>query len=528
MSGSLYKKVGIASVIMMASVFFSRLIGIVREMVIAYIGGVGRGVDAYQVSFVIPEILNHLAASGFLSVTFIPIFSSYLANGKEDDGWKVFSVVMTCFGGGLLALIFAAVIFAPRLVGLLAPGIDDPKVMADAVRMTRIILPAQFFFFTGGMFMAVQFAKEKFSFPALAPLVYNLGIIAGGVALGSRIGMDGFSWGVLAGSFAGNFALQYWGARKAGMRFVPTFDFRHPELWAYIKLTLPLMLGLTMMFSTEVFLKFFGSYLPGGGISALNYGLRIMLFLVGFFGQALGVASFPFLARLAAENRMPDMERLLNDALRYLSLVVPFSVLLIVLRYEIVILLFQRGRFDAAATELTARVLVWLMIGASAFAAQTVVVRGFYAVKNTLLPALYGSLTVVFSLPLYLIGLRWMGVEGVALAVSLSAMLQVTILYLLWSRHTGNRDAGRVCGAYVRQILFAVPLVIALSAIRNTLLAGLPATTPANCLIIASIVGTVFLLLLVGAGYLLKVEEIMGTIGKVRARFTINNRRKAG
>ncbi|MGD9139052.1 MAG: lipid II flippase MurJ, partial [Desulfobacterales bacterium] len=245
MPPSLYRKVGIAAVIMMASVFLSRLSGFFRLMVIAYIGGRSGDVDAYQMAFFIPEILNHMVASGFLSITFIPIFSRYLAENRETQGWRVFSIVLTGFGSLLLLFIGIAYLFTPQLVGLVAQGRTDPVFRDNVIRMTRIIIPAQFFFFTGGLFMAVQFAKEKFLIPALAPILYNLGIISGGIFLSSRFGMEGFSWGVLAGALIGNFAVQYWGARRVGMKFTPVFDFKHPDLKKYIKLTLPLMFGLT-------------------------------------------------------------------------------------------------------------------------------------------------------------------------------------------------------------------------------------------------------------------------------------------
>ena len=172
--------------------------------------------------------------------------------------------------------------------------------------------------------------------------------------------MEGFSWGVLAGSFLGNFAIQYRGARKVGMKYTPTLDFTHPDFIAYIRLTLPLMVGLTMTFSTEFFLKFFGSYLPEGSIACLNYGLRIMFILVGLLGQAVGTASFPYLARLAAENQIPEMNRLLDNTLKYLSLIIPFSMLLMILRHEVVAILFERGRFDAAATATRPRVFCYI------------------------------------------------------------------------------------------------------------------------------------------------------------------------
>jgi putative peptidoglycan lipid II flippase len=149
--------------------------------------------------------------------------------------------------------------------------------------MTRIILPAQFFFFVSGLLMAVQYAKERFTTPALSPIVYNLCIILGGILLGSRFGMLGFSWGVLGGAVC-NFMIQYAGAKRVGMKFRLSFELRHPDLKKYILLTLPLMLGLTMTFSREFFFRIFGSYLPAGGISGINYALKIMLIPVVLFG----------------------------------------------------------------------------------------------------------------------------------------------------------------------------------------------------------------------------------------------------
>lgn len=515
-SKSLYQKVGIASLIMMASVFLSRVIGLFREMVIAYAGGAEASVDAYQIAFVLPEILNHIVASGFLSVVFIPIFARYLAEDREADGWKVFSIILTGFGSLLLLLILLAEWLAPELVGFIAPGIKDPVVKANAIHMTRIILPAQFFFFTGGMLTAVQFAKEKFAVPALAPLVYNLGIIAGGMLLYKKLGMAGFSWGVLAGSFIGNFAIQIWGARHVGIKFSFLFDFKHPDLKKYILLTLPLMLGLTMTFSTEFFLKFFGSFLPEGSISALNYSLRVMLILVGFFGQAVGVASFPFMARLAAENKLAEMNQLLNNTLRYLALVIPFSVLFMVLRHEVIFILFQRGRFDATATVLTSDVLVFIMIGAFAFAAQTVVVRGFFAIQNTLFPAIYGTIAVILSLPFYYFGMQKMGAQGVALAVSLAAIVQVLMLYSLWNKKSRNKQSREVYLFIIKIIFLSTVMGLCLEWFRITALSGINVMTLTGSFLVCLITEILFIALFIAAGHILGISEISDLLHRTR------------
>ncbi|MBW2040806.1 MAG: murein biosynthesis integral membrane protein MurJ [Deltaproteobacteria bacterium] len=505
---SVGRKMGLAAVIMMASVFLSRVTGLVREMVIAYIGGASPAVDAYQVAFIIPEILNHVVASGFLSVTFIPIFSRYLSQDREAEGWEVFSIILTGFGTFLILGILLAMVFAPALVGIVAPGLEDGFVKTNAVRMTRIILPAQFFFFAGGLFMAVQFAKGRFAVPALAPLLYNLGIIAGGGVLGKRLGMEGFSWGVLAGAFFGNFFLQWWGAFRVGLRFSLKIDFCHPDLKKYIALTLPLMVGLTMTFSTEIFFRFFGSFLTTGTIAALNYGLRVMLILVGVFGQAVGVASFPFMARLAVEGRLQEMHRLLDRTLRLISLVIPVSVLCMVLRKEIVVLLFFRGSFNMAALRTTSQALFYLMAGAFAFAAQTIVVRAYYAVQNTLFPAFFGSLAVVLSLPFYWLGMRFMGGNGVALAVSISAVLQAGLLYGILNARRPDRGYRRVYASYARMIGLGAVFGAAFEWMKN---AGVPqfSTAPLiQSVLTCLMIGPLYLLAFYGAGRILKIPEI--------------------
>jgi putative peptidoglycan lipid II flippase len=528
MGSALYRKIGIASLIMMASVLASRVIGLVREMVIASAGGATGDVDAYQIAFILPEILNHVVASGFLSVTFIPIFARYQASGDEAGGWHVFSLILTVFGTLLVVLILAAEYLAPLLVRLLAPGVNDPCRLARAVEMTRIILPAQFFFFTGSLFMAVQFARERFSIPALAPLVYNLGIVFGGICLNRSHGMAGFSWGVLAGAFLGNFGLQWYGAHRCGMRFRPCWNIRHPELLNYLLTTLPLMLGLTMIFSTEVFIKLFGSYLPGGSIASLNYALRVEFILVALVGQAVGVASYPFMARLVAQKRVGEMVGLLDTLLRHLALVIPLSALIMVLRREIVLLLFQRGRFDPAATDLTAEALVWLMVGAVAFAAQTVVVRGFYAMGNTLLPSLLGTLAVLVSIPLYLAGIETMGIAGVALACSLAAILQVALLYGAWNRRIGNHGWRAVMGIYGKMVGLGLIVGPAAAAVRSAVLTQIDGRGFSGSLIVVLATASTFALLLIAAGRLLNIEEINGTVSGLWGRVKRAGRGLAG
>jgi putative peptidoglycan lipid II flippase len=515
MQSSIYQKVGIASLIMMASVFLSRAIGLLREMTIAWRVGAGAEVDAYQIAFILPEILNHVVATGFLSVTFIPLYIRRLIQAGDAEAGRVFSNLLCVFGSVASAGVGLAMAFAPQLVAWAAPGLQDPDALAAAVRMTRIILPAQIFFFMGGLLTAVQFAREHFLVPALAPLIYNLGIIAGGLLLGPWLGVEGFAWGVLAGAFVGNLFLQWVGAWRLGLRFRPVWEWRHPDVYEYLRLTLPLMVGLTMTFSTEFFFRFFGSYLPAGSIAVLNFSLRVMLILVGIFGQAVGTASYPFMAQLAEGNRLDEMNRLMNRTLRYLALLIPFSVLLMVLSPEVVRIVFERGRFEPAATQITAEVLVWLLAGSVGFAANTVVVRGYFATRNTLFPAVFGTLAVLASLPLYPLGIVLMGVEGVALAISVSGVLQVAVLFILWSRRSRNAGQGGVIRFYLKMAVMGVALAPLLAAIRRLALEAVNVTGLAGDLTVSMLVGTAFAALMLLAGYGLNIVEITDTAERI-------------
>jgi len=512
------KKIGVASFIMMASVFASRIIGLFREMTIAYAGGAGGSVDAYQVAFIIPEALNHIVASGFLSVTFIPLFSSYLSRNDETGGWKILSIILNTFGAFLCLLLVMAFCFAPELVSMLAPGLTDPTLFAKAVRMTRIIMPAQLCFFSGGLFMAVQFTREKFMIPAVAPLIYNLGIILGGLLLGPRMGMEGFAWGLLFGAFVGNFLLQYIGAKKCGMKLSALISITHPDFIKYVLLTLPLMVGLTMTFSTEILLKFFGSFLEAGSIAALNYALRVMFILVGLFGQAVGVASYPFMAKLAAKGNVDELNQLLNTTLKFLILVIPVSVLFMVLSREIVFLLFQRGRFDAAATQLTSQVLPFLMAGTVAFAAQTAVVRGYYAIQNTWFPALMGSAAVVISLPMFYGLMHVMGARGIALALSLGATFQTVLLFALWNRKSHNREGHTVYLFFMKIALLSIGIGWLLFNLTRPLNHLFNTATIPGALAVCAVTSTIFMVLFVSAGILFKIKEIQLFTKKIMAR----------
>jgi len=268
------------------------------------------------------------------------------------------------------------------------------------------------------------------------------------------------------------------------------------------------MIGLTMVFSTELFSKFFGSFLPAGAIAWIDYAMRVMLMLVGFFGQAVGVASYPYMAQLAVQGRLSELNDIINKILRYLSIVIPVSILVAVLRHEIVYVLFERGQFSPEDTKMTALTLSCLMVGAIAFISQTVVNRGFYATQNTLLPAVFGTVAVVLSLPIYWVGLKMMGVAGVGLAISASALLQTLFLFSVWNRRSNNTAAIGVYRAYLNAALGTLVIGAILWLVHGALQISRYDQTLITNLAVISIVSVVFVILTGLWGWIFKIEAI--------------------
>ncbi|MCE5244282.1 MAG: murein biosynthesis integral membrane protein MurJ, partial [Desulfobacteraceae bacterium] len=405
------QQMGWAALIIGTSVFLSRFMGLVRDKVISYLFGATNESDIYFAAFVIPDFINYLLAGGYFSITLIP-FLADLMNRDRDEGWRFFSVVFTWISIAIVTLTCIAMWFAPELARIAAPGLN-PEAMERLTRFLRIILPAQVFFLTGSCFTAVLYLRKQFLAPALTPLIYNLSIILGGILLKSK-GMEGFCWGVLAGALVGNLLVPLLAVRQGeGMRLYPAL--RHPGLKRYILLALPLMLGQSIAMLDEQMLRVFGSLAGIGAVSWLAYARRIMMVPVSVVGQAAGVASYPFIAELAAKKEFARFHEVMNNALRnVLTLLVPLSVWMAIVSEPTVRLIFQQGHFTLADTAQTATLLRILLPAVCFWGFQQVLGRAFYARQDTLSPAVLGTVTTLCAVPIFLFLTRHLQAQGVA------------------------------------------------------------------------------------------------------------------
>lgn len=434
------KAIRAATLLWMASVLLSRIMGFLREIVIARQVGANAQTDVYFAAFTIPDFVNYLLAGGALSITFIPIFSQYMAEGREDEGWRVFSTITSFLFVALGGLIGLAMIFTPAITPWIAEGFT-PAQQESLVHLTRILLPAQMFHFQGFLLSAVQMAKGQHRWPALAPLVYNGGTILGGLLLGSTLGMEGFAWGVLGGAFLGSFVLQIYGARKVGLQWSFRLDLKHPGFTKYLKLSLPIMVGQSLVVWDEWLTRYFGSFLTAASISWLNYGRKLALVPQAVFGQAAGAASYPYLARKAAEGQLAEVHNALNQALRgVLVMAIGTQVVLMVAAYEICYILFHSEKFSDADVAATGATLLLFSLGIAAWSMQGLVARGFYALQDTLTPTAVGTLMTLASAPLYWFLAHQMAHSGLALASTIAITLYTTVLYLFLCRRLKRMD----------------------------------------------------------------------------------------
>ncbi len=452
---------GTAALALGIGVFLSRILGLVRDKIISYYFGAGPEADIYFTAFVIPDFLGYLLAGGYFSVTLVPLLASAFQS-SEEDGKKLFSAAV-CWAFMAIALLSAAAwIFAPELAEIAAPGFSA-EAHARLAHFLRIILPAQIFFLPGACFTAMLYYRRQFGVPVLTPLIYNGGIIVCGILclyLWPERGMEGFCWGVLVGAGLGSFALPFLAVRAGGPVFSPTF--RHPLMKTLLFLALPLMLGQSIVALDEQFVRVFGSLTGDGGVSLLNYARRIMLVPVGVVAQAAGIASFPFLASLAASGDRAGFDASLRQALGNTALVaLPLSLGLAAAAEPIMRLIFQQGDFSGEAATASGLLLAVMLPGVAFWSVQQIISRAFYAHKDTLTPALAGTAATALALPLYYFGAERLGAPGVALAGTLGVGLYTVILCLLRSRRFGRGGTAGILRLCLLCLLFCLPAAAA-------------------------------------------------------------------
>jgi putative peptidoglycan lipid II flippase len=518
---SVGSRMGLAAMLLGASILLSKLLGFLRDAIIAYTHGASYATDAYYAAFTLPDLMSYFLAGGTLSITFIPLFSSYISRGDEEGGWKMFSTIATTMGFFLVLIMIGLELLAPYLIPLVNPGFaNDPRQLELAIQMTRIVIPAQLAFYLGGMLQATLFVREVFWPAALAPLVYNICIIAGGLLLEPYIGIRGFSVGVVVGAMLGPLLLPVWAARKR-IKYRFRFDLRDKDLHTFLLLSLPLMVGVSLVTVDEWLLRYFGSMSADGAITWLNNSRKMMMVLFAVIGQAAGQAALPYLTRLYHEGKEEEMGAMLARSLQrvgFLSLIAAAG--LMVAAEPIIFLVFQRGEFMPADATQTAGLLVFFAFGLVAWASQALVVRGFYARKNTITPMLIGTAVVAVSLPIYWWLYRNYGVEGLAASTSIGITLNAVATVFVYRYRVGTLPLDVVGGGLGRGLLFAVACGGAAWGVRHLLTPYLSISNTLQNVGLLAAMGVAFFATAALLAAVMRPPEVEVVLERIKSRFS--------
>ena len=418
----------------MASTFLSRIIGLVRVKSIVWLFGSGMAADALNGAFVLPDMISYFLVGGAASITFVTILTRYRETGREVEGQRSLSVIVTTMCLVLGAAIGLAEIFAPWYIHWWFSGFDTEKA-ALCVHLTRILLPAQLCFFAGGVFGAVLLVRKQFSVQAVAPLIYGLGTIVGGVLLVHKIGVSSLAIGTVAGAFFGPFLLNYVFARRAGTRFRPILDWRDAGLCEWVRLSLPLMVGVSLVTADSWIIAHFASA-TSGAVSLMSYAKQLFTAPMAVLAQAAGAASMPFFASLWSQQRRFDFAtQVANSVSRVAALGLLSASGMVALAAPLVELLFLGGRFSSADSRECAAYFAVFSVSMFLWSAQAIYARAFYAAGNTFIPMAAGTVVTLVSWPLYASLYHWHGAMGLAIASDFGIALQTgTIAVLLHQR----------------------------------------------------------------------------------------------
>lgn len=441
-----------AATLMAGATVLSRLLGLAREIVAAALFGATDAKAAYVIAYYVPFFVQRLLLGGTLSIVFIPTISRYLARGERDEAQVVtanlFSLVLLA-GVGMVLLGQLA---APLLVPLAAPGFAaSPGLVPLAVHLTRIIFAAMLFLALSVYLTAVLQAHQRFTVPALAPLLFNLVIIAGTLLLGVRYGITGLAVSWILGT-AAQFLVQLPAARALGLRLRRP-DLRHPAVRELARLAVPAMLGLAVVEINAYVGRFFASFVPAAdganAVAVLDYAYEVVQAPAGIFAISIATAIFPLLATQAAAEARAELRRTAMQALRTLLVIIlPVAAFAIALREPLIALLFERGVFTGAATRSVAAATAAYAAGLPAIAAYYVVTRAYYALHDMRTPVRVGGVMIVLNAALDYLLMRLWGATGIAVATSIVATVNVLTLLWLLRRHLGGVE-GRAGAAAV-------------------------------------------------------------------------------
>lgn len=446
----------------------SRILGLVRDQVLAFYFGAGDAMDAFRVAFRVPNLVRDLFAEGAMSAAFVPTFTGELTRAGKPRAFHLACAVMTALIVITGALVVAGMVFAEPLVRFYAGDFAAvPGKLELTVAMARVMVPFLTLVALAAVCMGMLNALGHFFVPALSPAMFNVATIVLVVAVvpfAASLGVAPImvvAAATLIGGL-GQLAIQWRPLAREGFHFRPTIDLRDPALGRVLLLMGPGTIGMA---ATQINVLVNTQFAAGegtGAISWLDYAFRVMYLPIGLFGVSIAAASTPALSRLAAQSDTPRLRATVGSAIGLmLALNVPATLGLIVLAGPIIALIFERGQFTAADTAATALALRYYAIGLVGYSIVRIVSPAFYALQRSHIPVIASIASVVANIALNVVLVRVMGYSGLALGTSLAAMVNAAVQFL-WLRHAlGGIEGHHVMVTFVKVTLASTAMAAA-------------------------------------------------------------------
>ncbi len=472
--------------LLMLSSFGSGLLALVRIKYINTLFGAGVAQDAYQAAFTLPNLLNYFLIGGAASISLITILNRYRERGDEAGADRALSVILCNMLLVLGAGVLLGELFAPAYVSLANKGFAQ-ETHDVCTKLTRIMLPMQLFILTGSMMAARLQVRKIFLYQACTPLIYNACIIGGAYLLHRSFGVYSLAFGVLAGMAIGSAFLNTLGAFRTGLTFSATIDFRDPAFREWLRLSLPLMVGVSLVMFDSIFMNRFASPVHGG-VSLVSVAKYLFSAPFNVIGPAAGAASLPFFASLFQSGRLYDFSASVGRSVSRL-----FCVGLILSAWMIALApwlvdLFRGGRFSRADARDTTQLFTIFSITLGIWAVQGIYARAFYAASNTRTPAIAGTAITVLSIPVYWAFFRTGGLPGLAIASDLGITAQTLSLAVLLHRKRLVSLLHLEVGEIGRALLAAVCAAVAVGAVAYRLPAAHTHAQDALTVLVGSLV----------------------------------------
>lgn len=499
-----------AASIIMVAVGISRILGLLRDRLLATYFGSSPDLGVYFAAFRIPDMIFQLLVMGVLSTAFIPVVTGLLTKRQQHQAWYVTSSVLNI--GLIFFLVFAALVllFADKLSSLIAPGFNLSEIALMA-NLTRIMLVAQFFFIVSNFLTGVLQSFKRFIIPALAPVMYNLGIILGIVFLSPLLGIYGPTFGVILGTIL-HFLVQFPLAKRLGLKYKILFDFRHPQVREIGRLMLPRTIGLAVAqidYTVDVILA---SLISTSSLIYFNFAQHLQLLPVGLFGAPIAQAALPTLSEKHTNNDIEGFKKTFLSSLhQILFLTLPTSAFLIVLRIPTVRLIFGAARFDWQATVLTGKILAFFSLSIFAQSVVHLLARAFYAFHDSKTPVLIGIVSIITNVlaSIYFIQILKLPVWGLGMSTSIANIFNAVMLMFWLDKKVGLFDRKKlllpVFKIFFASLITAVSLYLPMKILDQLIF---DTTRVGGLILLTSTAAFVGLLVYVFLAWLLKIKQL--------------------